>query len=131
MPADSKQAQWGPMFYKCGKAWGRPLDIFETMKADITAAGFTNVQEQLYKIPIGPWPKHPLYKEAGKWNLDQLLTGLEGYALMLLTKFGEPTPWSTEEVQAFLEGMREEMMDRKRHTYIYTRRVFAQKPLKE
>lgn len=81
MPTDSKQAQWGPMFYKAGEVSGRPLNIFETMKESITAAGFTNVQEQLYKIPIGTWPKNKLYKEAGRLNLDQLLTGLEGYVL--------------------------------------------------
>lgn len=67
------------MFYAVGRKPEKPMDIFRTMKDSIAAAGFINVQEKEYKIPIGPWAKHPIYKEAGRINLQQFLTGLDGY----------------------------------------------------
>lgn len=47
---------------------------------------------------------------------------------MILTRWGEPEPWSVEEVKSFLDGMTEELKDKRRHTYMYTKRVWAQKP---
>lgn len=46
-----------------------------------------------------------------------------------MTKFGEPEPWSPEEVHVFLAKMRKEMEDPKLHGYFYKRRVWGQKPL--
>lgn len=79
MPADSKMAGWGEMFYAVGRKSEKPMDIFRTMKDSIAAAGFINLQEKEYKIPIGQWPKHPIYKEVGRLALEQFMTGLEGY----------------------------------------------------
>lgn len=45
-----------------------------------------------------------------------------------MTKFGEPEPWSPEEVHVFLAKMRKEMEDPKLHGYFYKRRVWGQKP---
>ena len=48
------------------------------MRAHIEAAGFTNLHEKLYRCPIGDWAKHPVLKEAGKFNKIQFLQGMEG-----------------------------------------------------
>ncbi len=34
------------------------------MKESIEATGYINIHENKYKAPIGPWPKHPVYKDA-------------------------------------------------------------------
>ena len=36
------------------------------------------------------------------------VTGMEGYAMWLLTKFGAPTPWPADEVQVYLAKVREQ-----------------------
>ena len=78
LPADSKNAAWGPMFYKIGaEVTGRPMDMCYTMKDNILAAGFTNLQEKAYKIPVGTWPKHPIFKEAGRLYYKEVSAGLE------------------------------------------------------
>lgn len=56
------------------------------------------------------------------------MIGVEGYSMYLLTRFGEPEPWSAEEVNAHLDGVREEMANRKFHSWLPVRRVWAQKP---
>lgn len=56
------------------------------MRSGIEAAGFINVHEKNQKAPMGEWAKSPVMKEAGKFNKLQMLSGMEGYSLFLLTK---------------------------------------------
>lgn len=126
---DSILAGWGPNFLGCAERAGRPLDTQLTMKASIEKAGFVNVQEKLYKCPLGSWPKHKIYKDAGRVNMEHWKTGLEGWAMWLLTKHGSPTPWSAEEVQVYVAKVRNEISNPNLHCYHFTRRVWAQKPL--
>lgn len=56
---------------------GRPVDILPTMRKEIEEAGFVNVEEQNYKIPVGTWPKNKVMKEAGRLNLEQIDIGME------------------------------------------------------
>lgn len=63
------------MFLRCAKMAGRELDTTDHLIRRIEAAGFTNVQSQDYKMPIGTWPKHPIYKDAGRVNMVQMKTG--------------------------------------------------------
>jgi len=53
---------------------------------------------------------------------------LEGYAMFFLTHYGSPKPWSPEEVQLMLTEMRQELDNRKHHSFTYVKRVWAQKP---
>lgn len=120
LPADSIVAGWGPNFLGCAERSGRPLDTQLTMKASIENAGFINVQDKLYKCPLGSWPRDKIYKDAGKVNMEHWKTGLEGWAMYLLTKFGEPTPWSPDEVQVYVARVRNEISQPNLHCYHYT-----------
>ena len=121
-------ARSGPMFEEAAAKAGKGLDSVFKSRARIEAAGFVNVQEKLYKVPLGDWAKSAVLKEAGRFCKVQLLSGLEGYSLYLLTKFGSPTPWSAEEVQVYLSKLRAEVEDRRVHAYYLKRRVWGQKP---
>lgn len=65
---------------------GVPFVITETMKGDIMSAGFHDVQEYNLKAPIGRWPANPRLKELGAWCELSFNTGLEGWAMHVLTK---------------------------------------------
>lgn len=50
--------------------------------------------------------------------------------MFLMTHFGEPEPWTPEQVKVFLaEKLIPEMSNIKYHCYGFARRVWAQKPL--
>ena len=128
LPADSLLAQWGPMFIKAGAKSGKDINSIDTFKARIETAGFTDIMEKTYKVPVGGWTKNPILKEAGRFNEEHIKAGIEGYAMYLLTKFGDPQPWSAEEVQVFLAKVRKEM-EKGYHCYLTFKRVWARKPL--
>lgn len=125
LPADSLMAGWGPNFNKVAATTGKPLDTVDTMRAAIENAGFINVREKVYKVPVGDWAKNPILKEAGRVNKAQLLQGMEGYGMYLLTKFGLPEPWSPEQVQVYLAKVRKEINTGGYHTYFIFRRVWV------
>jgi hypothetical protein len=77
------------------------------------------VQEHVYKVPIGAWPKEKVLKEVGKLNYHHWVTGMEGYAMWLLTTFGAPSPWSPEAVQLYLAEVRAQLKDFHIHGYEY------------
>lgn len=117
---DSYVAGWGQNFLDCAERAGRPLDTQLTMKAKIEAAGFVDVQEQLYKCPIAAWPKDRLLKDAGKINLVHWSSGLEGWAMFLLTRWGAPEPWSADEARVYVARVREELKKPRLHIWHYT-----------
>lgn len=120
LPEDSLLAGWGPTFLGCGERSGRPLNTQTTMRAAIEKAGFRDVHEKLYKCPIGTWPKDPQLKDAGAINMEHWSSGLEGWAMWLLTKHGAPIPWSPDEVRVYVAMVRAELRNPKLHIYHYT-----------
>lgn len=87
LPADSILANLGAVCEACCERSGRPLDVVNTMRAGIEAVGFINVQETNYKCPIGTWPKHPIYKDAGRvnsiqWKVRPLLISCNTHSLL-------------------------------------------------
>lgn len=83
----------------------------------IERAGFVDVHEASTKWPIGPWPKQPQFKEIGYWNSQHWKTGMEGWAMWLLSKFGAPYPWRREEVQVYTAKIRNELNDPRYHVW--------------
>lgn len=120
LPKDSLLAGWGANFLGCAERAGRPLDTQLTMKEAIERAGFVDVQEKLYKCPIGNWPKDRVLKDAGRVNKERWKSGLEGWAMWLLTRYGAPEPWSAEAVRVYVAKVKNELMDPRLHIYHYT-----------
>lgn len=67
------------MILKCAENAGNPIDVYDHMQSRMEAAGFTNTHVQEIKMPIGTWPKHPVFKDAGRVAKIQVLSGIEGW----------------------------------------------------
>lgn len=130
-PPSSFLAGNSPLFHRISNRIGRPLDTYNTMASSIAKAGFVNVQEQIYKVPVGSWPRHPTLKEAGRLAEMQLLRGFDGFVTHLLTKYGDPEPWSLDRARVYVKRITEDLKNTKWHKYSKTKRVWAMKPLDE
>ncbi|KAK2744822.1 hypothetical protein FQN57_004146 [Myotisia sp. PD_48] len=104
---------------------GQPSCPGPQLKGWAVDAGFTNVEEFVFKIPIGPWAKDPKLKEIGAWNQIQSLEGNEGWSMALLTRV---MGWTPEKVREHLVRLRAEYRDTSIHAYITAFVVFGQKP---
>jgi hypothetical protein len=81
---DHIMAQWSKVFLEAGEKMGRTFRIFNYAKEYISNAGFVDIKETKYKLPIGGWSSDPKMKNLGRYNLLQFTQGVEGFALFLL-----------------------------------------------
>lgn len=54
MPKDSDLAKFGQILQDCADTFGRPMTMVDDMRSRVEAAGFTNVNERRFKLPVGP-----------------------------------------------------------------------------
>ena len=79
MPLDSALATIVETFNQAAAETENSVNTADTMRSFIEGAGFINVHEKVTKTPIGPWAKHPIYKQAGGIYMISFKIGLEGY----------------------------------------------------
>ncbi|KAG7038624.1 methyltransferase domain-containing protein [Colletotrichum scovillei] len=117
--------KWAGHMLEAAAIWKRPLDSCKFYKEQLAEAGFTNIEEKIYKWPSNPWPKDPKYKELGVWTYENLGNGLSGLSLALFTR---ALGWSAEQLEVFLVDARKDMRDRSIHGWWPVYVVYAQKP---
>lgn len=75
--------------------------------------GFKDVVEKRYEWPVGTWARGKRMKMLAAWYREDLLSGLYGFTVAVLTR----RLWmSVEEV--LLVGVREDIRSNRIHTYI-------------
>lgn len=88
-------------------------------------AGFVDVHQRHFMWPTNMWPKDPLMKLLGQWNLTNILEGLEGFCLALLTR---GLGWRKEEVDVFVARVSNDLRNRKIHAYFPMPVTYGRKP---
>jgi hypothetical protein len=74
-------ARWSKIVLEAAERMGKNFRAGERAREHITNAGFVNVTEKRYKLPIGDWSSDPKMKSLGQRNLLYCIQGLEGFAL--------------------------------------------------
>lgn len=67
-------------------AHGSYFEIAQNMARIMREAGFTDVREAKYKLPVGWWSADPKYKEIGRFFERFYKTGLQGWLMHIWTK---------------------------------------------
>jgi hypothetical protein len=77
-------------------------------------AGFINVHTEIIKWPSNGWPSGAKDKTLGRWTNVNVLQGIQGFALGLLTRV---LGWMVEEVELLLMEVRKDLQNRSVHAY--------------
>ncbi|KAL1647794.1 hypothetical protein SLS58_002595 [Diplodia intermedia] len=86
-------AEWSKLFIETADKFGKTMRVVDSMKAWIMDAGFEDVSEVRFKLPVGSW---------------------KGWAMFLLTHV---LGWKYEEVMVLVAKFKEALRDRKTHAY--------------
>lgn len=105
---------WSKNFYEAGDILGKTFRALDQSRELMKKAGFKNVVQKNYKVPVGPWSSDPRLKELGRWNLLFCTQSLEGWALYILT---EVMKWKVEAVQEYLIKVKRALLERTNHAY--------------
>ncbi|RPB03580.1 S-adenosyl-L-methionine-dependent methyltransferase [Choiromyces venosus 120613-1] len=122
---ESPMAMWSKNMIKSADLFGKPGNIAHLTKGWMIDAGFVNVEEKILRLPVGPWPKDPLLKEIGRFNMLSGMQGLDGFTLALFTRV---LGWSAEDVMKFIQTVKDQLLDRRTHAFANYHVVYGRKP---
>ncbi|KAF2427679.1 S-adenosyl-L-methionine-dependent methyltransferase [Tothia fuscella] len=128
MPKDHAFCEWTRTQDEAAMKLGKPLRIANKLKNWYERAGFVDVKEEVFKMPVNQWPKDPEYKMLGRFWGQMLIEGLQGFSLALFTRaFG----WTVEEIEVYLVKVRKAIADKNVHAYHKVYVVYGRKPTPE
>jgi hypothetical protein len=93
---------------------GQPLDVAEKYKDLMKDAGYEDIEEVIYKLPINPWPKTRKEKLIGAYEQHNFQKVFHAFSMAFFTRF---TGWSTEKTEQFLEDVQKDVRNRTIHAY--------------
>ncbi|KAI0012563.1 tam domain protein [Xylariaceae sp. FL0662B] len=109
----------------CSRIENRPIDIAKTYKQGLINAGFVDVTETVYKIPVNGWPRNKAYKTLGEmWNVN-FVDGIQGIALALLHR---ARGLKRHQIEIHLMDVRRSISDKNVHAYQKFYVVVGRKP---
>ncbi|KAH7175529.1 S-adenosyl-L-methionine-dependent methyltransferase [Dactylonectria macrodidyma] len=88
-------------------------------------AGFINVTERVFHVPLGTWPKNKVLKTVGLYWRTILMDGMQAIALGPLTR---GLRWSPEQVEMLLVDVRRAYNSNTMLMYMPCHIVYGQKP---
>ncbi|KAK2792234.1 hypothetical protein FQN52_003711 [Onygenales sp. PD_12] len=117
--------RWINLLVDASNKFGKPLDVEATWQGKMEKAGFVGVKDDVYKVPIAPWPKDKKLKELGRYEQFHAMQVLEPYTLALFTRV---LKWEKKEVDHLLEGVRSDLKNPSIHAYGKMHFMYAKKP---
>lgn len=96
MPSDWPFTEWIKFSDDAAMEAGRPLRIANKFKRWYEAAGFVDVQEKVFKIPVNGWPRDKHLKALGNMQEENWLAGLSAFSM---AHFSRILNWSKSEIE--------------------------------
>ncbi|KAM0506956.1 hypothetical protein D7B24_005444 [Verticillium nonalfalfae] len=126
-PDTAMVSSWSRLFVEGAEKFGRSFTVLsdELQRKGMQEAGFVDLHEVNFKVPIGDWPLDPKLAEVGQWVRLTMENDLEGYTLYM---WKDVLGWDTDEYRTFLTSMKDEMRSRKLHGYMTVRYIYGRKP---
>ncbi|KAB2581224.1 Secondary metabolism regulator LAE1 [Lasiodiplodia theobromae] len=125
LPEDSQLIKMSELMIEGCSKIGRNVSPGPSLLQWVKDAGFVNVDHRVVKLPMGAWPKDPVLKQMGSFNMVQTVEGLEAYDLAIFTRI---LGWTKEEVDVFNAKVRKELAKKGVHALINFWIVWGQKP---
>jgi hypothetical protein len=92
----------------------RPMAYNADTRIMLERQGFVEIQEQVIKVPLNPWPADPHLKDIGRWYNLGLTQGLEAMTLAPLTRM---SGWNKADVERLCSEVKREICSKKFHAY--------------
>jgi hypothetical protein len=106
---DNWVTQWHKiMMSTCEEKTGASASPGPLLKNLVETAGFSEVKEVVFRVPIGTWPKDKKLKDVGRFYKVSLEEGLDAISLRILTHL---RGYSFEEAQVFNAHFRRQMKE--------------------
>ncbi|KAH7156006.1 S-adenosyl-L-methionine-dependent methyltransferase [Dactylonectria macrodidyma] len=122
--AESAQL-WVKQLVEGTAKFGKPMDGVPKWKEMLEKTGFVDVEQLIYKVPVGGWAKDPKLKEIGRFQGIQQAKAVESYTPAL---FARILGWTEEEIQVYIAKVKNDLTNPAIHLYIPVYFVWGRKP---
>ena len=113
-PNESALIQWSQFLLEATQIAARPLAYNVDTRVMLERQGFVEIQEQVIKVPLNPWPTDPHLKDIGRWYNLGLTQGLEALTLGPITRI---LRWKKSDVDRLIADAKREICLKKYHAY--------------
>ncbi|EGR48929.1 uncharacterized protein TRIREDRAFT_61284, partial [Trichoderma reesei QM6a] len=118
--------EWVDKLDAASRLYGKQINVARYQKQWIMDAGFEDVEERVYRIPIGPWAKDPTLKELGKFELTHMQMSVDSHTPALFTRV---LNYSKDQADVLMEGVKREFRSRDLRLITSYRFIIGRKPL--
>lgn len=101
MPGTWPFLEWTGYIKKAAAKAGRSMNIASNLKSWYEAAGFVDVEEKIYKLPISPWPEDEHLRELGEMSEENWLACLSSFSMALFSRILD---WKQEQIEVSFPG---------------------------
>ncbi|KAL5114953.1 hypothetical protein ACEQ8H_007125 [Pleosporales sp. CAS-2024a] len=126
IPPNSGYVESGRLYFEIAEKMGAPLDSPRKWAEQMRAVGLTNVQDVVYKLPMGPWPRSKRLRTVGRLEQTMILDG--GFEAYMLRGYTQVLGRRAEDLQIILALAKREIRDPSVHTYVQFHVTYGQKP---
>ncbi|AEO64491.1 uncharacterized protein THITE_2142374 [Thermothielavioides terrestris NRRL 8126] len=117
--------RWNALLLEGIQKMGRSATEALRCKKYLAKAGFVNLGEKRFAVPMNPWAKGKDQKTVGAMQMVNNLEGIDG---ITMTVFTRSLGWSPSDVEELLVDVKRDMKDRNIHAYITLVVAWGQKP---
>lgn len=107
--------RWNTLLLEGIQKMGRSATEALRCKSWMAEAGFVNVGEKKFAVPMNPWAKGRDQKTVGAMQMANNLEGVDG---ITMTVFTRSLGWAPADVEQLLADVKRDMKDRNIHAYI-------------
>jgi hypothetical protein len=107
--------RWNTLLLEGIQKMGRSATEALRCKSWMAEAGFVNVGEKKFAVPMNPWAKGRDQKTIGAMQMANNLEGVDG---ITMTVFTRSLGWAPADVEQLLADVKRDMKDRNIHAYI-------------
>ncbi|EAQ84712.1 hypothetical protein CHGG_08726 [Chaetomium globosum CBS 148.51] len=117
--------RWNALLLRGIQMMGRSATEALRCKNYLAEAGFVNLGEKKFAVPMNPWAKGDDQKAVGAMQMANNLEGVDG---LTMTVFTRALGWAPADVEQLLADVKNDLKDRNIHGYITVIVVWGQKP---
>lgn len=126
IPPNSGYIEASNIYHELAEVMGAPLVAPRSWAEQMRDAGFTQVRDEIYKLPMGPWPRSKRLRAVGK--LEQMMITDGGFEAYMMRGYTEFLGRKKEDLQVILALARREVKDPSIHTYVQFHVTYGMKP---
>ncbi|KIV96833.1 hypothetical protein PV10_00650 [Exophiala mesophila] len=125
---ESHIMKWQTLLDQASSQFGKRLNCFDEVLTAFGGVSFENVTHEIFKVPIGRWPKDRKLRETGMYLQAQMLDSVEPVSMAYFTRV---LGWTREETLVFIAKVRKEFQNDRSCLYVYCHFLRGQKPAAE